>query len=186
MRRDNADRRLAPIGRRLGLLSDERWRSLCERWEREDREIETLERVRVVPALANAVLAEEKLRPLERGMSAAELLRHPEVDYELLCRIVPDGRLKGEEAANVETAVKYRGYIARQQAAVDKMFRLESMKIPVGFDYGELRGLLAESREKLERIRPMTLGQASRISGVTPTDLQHLALYLSERARRRE
>ena len=66
------------------------------------------------------------------------------------------------------------------------MLRLESMKIPVGFDYGELRGLLAESREKLERVRPMTLGQAGRISGVTPTDLQHLALYLSERSRRRE
>lgn len=187
LRHDNADRRLAPIGRRLGLLDDEKWRQLCERWEREDQEIETLERVHVAPTPANAVLAEEGLRPLERGMSAAELLRRPEVDYELLCRIVPDGRLKGEEeAANVETAVKYQGYIARQQAAVDKMLRLESMKIPVGFDYGELRGLLAESREKLKRVRPMTLGQAGRISGVTPTDLQHLALYLSERSRRRE
>lgn len=184
LRHDNADRRLAPIGRRLGLLDGEKWRALCERWEREDRETDALQSVHVAPSLANATLAEENLPPLERGMSAAELLRRPEVDYGLLRRIVPDGRLCGEEAGNVETAVKYEGYIARQQVLVDKMLRLESMKIPAGFDYGALRGLLAESREKLERVRPETLGQAGRISGVTPADLQHLALYLSERLRR--
>ena len=119
-------------------------------------------------------------------MTAADLLRHPEVSYETLRRIIPDGRLDGEEESNVETAVKYRGYIDRQQRAADRMLRLEAMKIPADFDYGELSGMLAESREKLSKIRPATLGQAGRISGVTPTDLQHLALYLSERARRTE
>ena len=186
MRHDNADRRLAPIGHRLGLLSEDQWRSLNERWEREDREIDSLDHTRISPEKANAELAAEGLQPIDRGMTAADLLRHPEVSYETLRRIIPDGRLDGEEESNVETAVKYRGYIDRQQRAADRMLRLEAMKIPADFDYGELSGMLAESREKLSKIRPATLGQAGRISGVTPTDLQHLALYLSERARRTE
>ena len=104
--------------------------------------------------------------------------------YEKISPLLPGERLSGEAATNVETAVKYEGYISRQQKAVEKMLRLEHMKIPADFDYSVLTGLLAESREKLERVRPATLGQAGRISGVTPADLQHLAVYLSERMRR--
>ncbi len=184
LRHDNADRRLSPLGRRLGLIDDDRWRRLNERWEREDREIDALDRLHVSPNTVNPQLEALGLKTLDRGVTASELLRRPEVDYETLRRIFPRGRLDGEEKSNVEIAVKYRGYIERQQRDAQRMARLESMKIPEDFDYGELTGMLAESREKLSKIRPATLGQAGRISGVTPTDLQHLALYLSERMRR--
>jgi len=184
MRHDNADRRLSPIGRRLGLLSDQQWDTLQRRWEAEDREVELLKNTHLSPSATAPVLEREGREPLDRGISAAELLRWPEMSYEKIAPLLSGERLTGEAAANVETAVKYQGYIDRQQRSVEKMLRLENMKIPAGFDYGELTGMLAESREKLEKVRPATLGQAGRISGVTPTDLQHLAVYLSERQRR--
>ena len=184
MRHDNADRRLSPIGRRLGLLSDQQWDTLQRRWEAEDREVELLKNTHLSPSATAPVLEREGREPLDRGISAAELLRRPEMTYEKIAPLLSGERLTGEAAANVETAVKYQGYIDRQQRSVEKMLRLENMKIPAGFDYGELTGMLAESREKLEKVRPATLGQAGRISGVTPTDLQHLAVYLSERQRR--
>ena len=184
MRHDNADRRLSPIGHRLGLLSDQQWDTLQRRWEAEDREVELLKNTHLSPSATAPVLEREGREPLDRGISAAELLRRPEMSYEKIAPLLSGERLTGEAAANVETAVKYQGYIDRQQRSVEKMLRLENMKIPAGFDYGELTGMLAESREKLEKVRPATLGQAGRISGVTPTDLQHLAVYLSERQRR--
>ena len=184
MRHDNADRRLSPIGRRLGLLSDQQWDTLQRRWEAEDREVELLKNTHLSPSATAPVLEREGREPLDRGISAAELLRRPEMSYEKIAPLLSGERLTGEAAANVETAIKYQGYIDRQQRSVEKMLRLENMKIPAGFDYGELTGMLAESREKLEKVRPATLGQAGRISGVTPTDLQHLAVYLSERQRR--
>ncbi len=184
MRHDNADRRLSPIGRRLGLLSDQQWDTLQRRWEAEDREVELLKNTHLSPSATAPVLEREGREPLDRGISAAELLRRPEMTYKKIAPLLSGERLTGEAAANVETAVKYQGYIDRQQRSVEKMLRLENMKIPAGFDYGELTGMLAESREKLEKVRPATLGQAGRISGVTPTDLQHLAVYLSERQRR--
>ena len=184
LRGDNADRRLSPIGRRIGLIDDARWKALNDRWEREDRETEALGSEKLPADSVNAVLESEGLPTVERGIRAEELLRRPGVDYGMLCRIAPEGRLSGEEAENVEIAVKYKGYIERQRKAVDKMLRLEGMAIPPDFDYSVLTGLLAESREKLELVRPRTLGQASRISGVTPSDLQRLALHLSDRRRR--
>ncbi len=184
LRHDNADRRLAPTGRRLGLLSDEQWQALEERWNRVDSEIDALSKARVTPAMADAVLKELGGSPLERGVSAAELLRRPEMTYEALRGILPEGRLDGDDAEEVETSVKYQGYVDRQQRAVEKMLRLENMRIPEGFDYGRLKGMLSESREKLARVRPATIGQASRISGVTPADLQHLALYINENLNR--
>ena len=184
LRHDNADRRLAPTGRRLGLLSDEQWQALEERWNRVDSEIDALSKARVTPAMADAVLKELGGSPLERGVSAAELLRRPEMTYEAMRGILPEGRLDGDDAEEVETSVKYQGYVDRQQRAVEKMLRLENMRIPEGFDYGRLKGMLSESREKLARVRPATIGQASRISGVTPADLQHLALYINENLNR--
>ena len=184
LRHDNADRRLAPTGRRLGLLSDEQWQALEERWNRVDSEIDALSKARVTPAMADAVLKELGGSPLERGVSAAELLRRPEMTYEALRGILPEGRLDGDDAEEVETSVKYQGYVDRQQRAVEKMLRMENMRIPEGFDYGRLKGMLSESREKLARVRPATIGQASRISGVTPADLQHLALYINENLNR--
>ena len=186
LRHDNADRRLAPIGRRLGLLSDQRWQALQERWNRVDREIESLSARRITPRDAAPLLQELGGSPLERGVSAAELLRRPEMTYSALSRLIPEGRLTGDDAEEVEIQIKYQGYIDRQQRAVEKMMKLENMHIPDDFDYNKLKGMLAESREKLARVRPATIGQASRISGVTPADLQHLALFLNENTASRD
>ena len=184
LRYDNADRRLSPVARRLGLLTDEQWDALRRRWDAEDGETALLRSTHLSPKDTLPLLEREGKDPLDRGISAAELLRRPEMTYEKIAPLLPGERLSGEAATNVETAVKYEGYIGRQQKAVEKMLRLENMKIPETFDYSVLTGLLAESREKLESVRPATLGQAGRISGVTPADLQHLAVYLSERMRR--
>ncbi|MBQ8090972.1 MAG: tRNA uridine-5-carboxymethylaminomethyl(34) synthesis enzyme MnmG [Pyramidobacter sp.] len=184
LRHDNADRRLSPVAHELGLLSGEKWDALRRRWDAEDGEIAVLKSTHLSPKETAPLLLREGKEPLDRGISAAELLRRPEMTYEKIAPFLSGERLSGEAAANLETAVKYEGYISRQNRAVEKMLRLENMKIPADFDYSALTGLLAESREKLEQVRPATLGQAGRISGVTPTDLQHVAVYLSERARR--
>ena len=184
LRYDNADRRLSPIAHKLGLLTEKQWDTLRRRWDAEDGETALLRSTHLSPKDTTPLLEREGKEPLDRGISAAELLRRPEMTYEKIAPLLPGERLSGEAATNVETAVKYEGYIGRQQKAVDKMLRLENMKIPADFDYSVLTGLLAESREKLENVRPATLGQAGRISGVTPADLQHLAVYLSERLRR--
>ncbi len=184
LRHDNADRRLAPIGRRLGLISVEKYDGLRRRWDREDAEIARLKGTRLPPARVDPVLSAGGSGSVGRGVSAAELLRRPEMNYAKVAALMDGPPLSGESAANVETVVKYEGYVERERRAVDRLLRLESMKIPPDFDYGELTGMLTESREKLELVRPATLAQAGRISGVTPADLQHLAVYLSARSRR--
>ncbi len=189
LRCDNADRRLSPIGRRLGLIDEAKWRALNERWEREDREISRLNRTRLSPEKHNDALKSAGLPEIAGSTSAADYLRRPEVTYRDLREIVPPSddeceKMTDEAAANVEIAVKYQGYIERACRAVDRLSRLEDMKIPADFDYSQLKGMLAESLEKLSKIRPSTLGQAGRISGVTPTDLQHLALYLAANNRK--
>ncbi len=184
LRCDNADRRLSQVGRRIGLIDENKWRALNDRWDREDREINRLNSTRLSPEKHNDALTGRGLPAIDRSQSAADYLRRPEVSYRSLSEIFPrsgdDGeKITGEEATNVEVAVKYQGYIERARRAVDRVARLEDMKIPADFDYSVLKGMLAESLEKLTKIRPSTLGQAGRISGVTPTDLQHLALYLT-------
>ncbi len=186
LRCDNADRRLSQVGRRLGLIDEAKWRALNDRWESEDHEISELNTVRLSPEKHNDALKSAGLPAIAGSTSAADYLRRPEVTYRNLRKIIPPSddeceKMTAEAATNVEIAVKYQGYIERARRAVDRLSRLEDMKIPADFDYSQLKGMLAESLEKLTVIRPSTLGQAGRISGVTPTDLQHLALYLTAR-----
>ncbi|MEA3285448.1 MAG: tRNA uridine-5-carboxymethylaminomethyl(34) synthesis enzyme MnmG [Synergistota bacterium] len=186
MRHDNADRRLSGIGRKLGLLDDGRWEILVERWRNTDREIKRLGSTRIKPSDdVNSDLASIGEAPMDRSLTGAELLRRPGVDYDFLSRYIPSGEdLEGHIRRRVEVEIKYAGYVARQERSVKKFERMEALTIPDDFDYRSMKGLLAESLEKLERIRPKTLGQARRISGVTPTDLQLLSLALSVRRRR--
>lgn len=178
LRHDNADRRLAPMGRRLGLLSDAQWDQLNRRWDRQDAEVDRLESMRLTALESDQVLTSCGSSPMKRGYGAAELLRRTEVHYEDLASVKDQLTMKGEEAQTVEIRIKYRGYVDRQQRTVEKMERLEGLKIPQDFNYKRLAGALTESIEKLERVRPHTLGQAGRISGVTPADIQHLAMIL--------
>ena len=186
LRHDNADRRLAPVGRRLGLIDDERWNALLKRWDRRDREAERLRCVKLTASDAlNDRLREAGTAPLVESVTAADLLRRPEVSYELIASFSPpEMPLDGEDIRCVETEIKYAGYIGRQQRAAAQLSRMDHAKIPDDFDYASVPGLLAESRQKLERVRPLTLGQAGRISGVTPTDIQLLSIVLETRRRR--
>ena len=186
LRHDNADRRLAPVGRRLGLIDDERWNALLRRWEKRDREAERLRSVKLTASDAlNDRLREAGTAPLGESVLAADLLRRPEVSWELIASFSPpETPLDGEDIRCVETEIKYAGYIGRQQRAAAQLSRMDGAKIPGDFDYASVPGLLAESRQKLDRVRPLTLGQAGRISGVTPADIQLLSIVLETRRRR--
>ncbi len=186
MRHDNADRRLAPLARELGLIDDQRWKLLQRRWEQIDAQIERLGSVRVRPGGAiNERLREAGGSPLVDTVSGLELLRRPEVTWDILEEVVPCGeKLEKEVPRRVEIEIKYQGYIERQYRQVEKMRRMDRVALPPDFDFGKVPGLLAESLQKLERVGPKTLGQAGRISGVTPADVQLLWVAI-EAGRRR-
>ena len=176
MRHDNADRRLSPLGRELGLVDDARWKALQDRWEALDAERTRLGGLRVFPtAENNARLAGAGTVPLEEPVPAADLLKRPEVDWDLLQALLGEpSPMTAEEASTLATEVKYAGYIEREYRSVERLGRMERVKVPEGLDYGAVTGLSCESRAKLSQARPLTLGQASRISGVTPADVQIL------------
>ncbi|GHS95443.1 tRNA uridine 5-carboxymethylaminomethyl modification enzyme MnmG [Synergistales bacterium] len=182
LRHDNADRRLTPIGRKIGLIDDARWKEANERWAREDAFIDMCEHTRVSPSEANGALAASGAEPLSESVTLAQLLRRANVNYKLLGDIRADARLDDdEEALYAETTIRYAGYIERQEKVALRMDRMDSVLIPEAFDYASVRGLLAESRQKLTKFRPRSLGAALRISGVTPTDVELLSVAIKAR-----
>ena len=180
LRHDNADRRLSPLGRRLGLLDDRRWSLLQARWKRLDDEGERLERAKISPSDGlNEALGALGSAPLRETVTAADLLRRPAVPYGLVERFSPSpAPPRGEEVRALEVIVKYQGYIDRQRRQVARVSRMDGVSIPEGFDYGKIPGMLAESRQKLAAVRPRTVGQGARIPGVTPADIHLLTVYL--------
>lgn len=178
LREDNADQRLSPLGRRVGLLPEARWQRFCAKQEDLDRGQRRLREVRVAPG-DSAALARLGLAGLNNGASLAELLRRPEISLDLLCPLDEQlAALSAEVRDELETAVKYEGYLRRQQEQVERARRMEEQEIPAGFDYAAVAGLSAEVREKLARVRPRTLGQAGRIPGVTPAAIAVLGVLL--------
>ena len=179
LRQDNADARLTPIGYRIGLISEERHKKFTEKQENIAREIERLHTTTLSPTKANPLLESLGETPLSGGASLADLLRRPAITYEALAPIDPARpMLSMREALTVETAVKYEGYIKRQQREVERQARLEAKKLPEDIDYKAIKGLRLEAAQKLDKIRPASVGQASRISGVNPADITVLLIYL--------
>lgn len=184
LREDNADRRLTPYGWQLGLISQERYDATRRKWERVEKEVERLRAVYLPPGpQVNAKLEGVNSSALREPVSAEELLRRPEVSYGLLAELGYGGGVSGEIGSLVEMEIKYAGYIRKQEMAVARFRRLEERELPGWLDYKRLEGLSREAREKLERVRPRTLGQAARISGVSPADISVLMVYLEQRGR---
>lgn len=179
LRQDNADRRLTPIGYKVGLIDSERYERFLHKKELCDRETERLETTFISPLVANPFLEELGLTTVATGISLAELLRRPALTYDILAKIDPTRpELPRGVRMTAEISIKYEGYIKRQLAEVERRARLEEKKIPSDIDYSAVLGLRIEAMQKLSKIRPQTIGQASRISGVSPADISVLMIYL--------
>ena len=186
LRQDNADARLTPIGRRIGLISDERYAAFTEKMARIAREKERVEHTVLPPTPELAeLLTRRGTAPTQSGARLADLLKRPELSYDSLAPVdAQRPALPADVCEQVEIAEKYQGYIRRQESAIREMRRLESRTIPPDFDYEQVTGLRTEARLKLEKIRPVSIGQASRISGVNPADITVLLVCLEKEAAR--
>ena len=182
LRQDNADERLMPIGHKLGLISEETYSAYLKREEQKNAEIGRLNTVFLAPGEEiNALLESAGTAPLTTGIRMSELIKRPQVSYDMLAPFDKERPpLSRSVREKVEVEIKYEGYIARQRAQVNEMLRLEGKKIPENIDYNDVYGLRLEAREKLDKVRPADIGQASRISGVSPADVSVLLIYLSK------
>lgn len=182
LRHDNADQRLTPIGRQVGLVDDNRWSRFETKREMIEKERERLSSTFIRPSDADAVAA-LGMEISGRSYSLEEILRRPEIGYSDIARAVPNGEVPPDVAEQVELAIKYSGYIDRQEIQVEQARRMEDKAIPVGVDYAGIRALSREAAEKLHRVLPATLGQASRVPGVTPADVAILAVHIEQKNR---
>ncbi len=185
LRMDNADARLTPIGREIGLVTDARYERYLKKKNEIERLTDILEKRTITPSAENLELLEENSLPtIKNTVTLKEYLRRPEADYERVKAVF--GVESFSKAAEVEalTLIKYEGYLKKQEDMVEKVAKLENMKIPEDIDYNEVKSLRLEAVEKLKNTRPLNLSQASRISGVSPADISVLMIYLEALRRR--
>ncbi len=182
LRQDNADLRLAEHGHRVGLLSEDRYQWVKEKAKMIKEEIERINEVKIgANKKVQQFLEQHNSIPLNTGVSLADLMRRPELDYDSLAELDPDRPNMPEEVKNqVEINVKYEGYIKRQIKQVEHFKKLEKKKLPTNFDYSNIGGLRIESVQKLNKLQPISIGQASRISGVSPADISVILVYLEQ------
>ena len=180
LRQDNADTRLTPIGREYGLVQDDRWAKYQHTQNILEVERRRLHDTHLRTADLQAAMTAAGLAPAAEGGIAEELLRRPEIHYDLVAGVIGWGEgITPMLAERLETEIKYAGYIARQDRMIREVARHEKTLIPEDFEYADLTGLTLEAREKLARIRPKNLGQASRIPGVSPSDVAQLSIALA-------
>ena len=183
LRQDNADKRLTPLGYEIGLISKERYEGFEEKVRQIDAEIARVEKQTISPSDAlNAMLVSRETSPVSTGVRAADLIRRPQLSYRDVMQFDPNApELSSEVCEQVEIELKYAGYIQKQLSQVNEMRKLEARKLPQDVDYNTLIGLSLEAREKLQKVKPLNIGQASRISGVSPADISVLLVWLQQR-----
>jgi tRNA uridine 5-carboxymethylaminomethyl modification enzyme len=188
LRSDNADRRLTPLGREIGLIDDRRWHLYLDKQEKIAAEKSRLEETRVKEQEAvGMAIAQETQQKIKGSISLSELLRRPKFHYADLQKYgLDNGSLNIAETEGAEIDIKYSGYIKRQQLQIDQMAKHTKLRLPQDLDYLTVETLRMEAREKLNQVKPLTIGQASRIGGVNPADVNALLVYLEIKSQRQK
>lgn len=181
LRQDNSDARLTPIGYRIGLISEERYSKFLKKYENIDAEIERVKSTNVKPSdKLNEILKNAGTTEVTTGFKLVDLVRRTELNYDMLAPIDPERpTLSKEEREEINIQLKYEGYIKLQLEQIEEFKKLEQKKIPADIDYEDVKGIRIEARQKLEKYKPESIGQASRISGISPADINVLLIYLN-------
>ena len=182
LRQDNADQRLTPLGYKIGLISEERYRSYLEKQKLIEEEINRVNNTFIGPSSGiNELLEKRETAAINSGVRLSELIKRPQLDYKSLEPYDKERPpLSDDIKEEVEITLKYEGYIARQKATINEINRLEAKALPPDLDYKTIKGLRLEAQEKLNKVKPLNVGQASRISGVNPADISVLLIYLEQ------
>lgn len=182
LRQDNADMRLTPLGREIGLIDDRRWEKFLEKQERKKQEYKRLKKTVIPPSeTVNQILVSRETSEITTGIRLIDLLKRPQIGYGDLTEIDTERpKIDSNIFEQIEIEIKYEGYIQKQQKQVEQQKKLEKKKLPQAFDYQKIKGLRLEAQEKLNKVKPLNIGQASRISGVSPADISVLLIWLAQ------